>query len=80
MLWRYAGEPAVSGTLASFKDADALSDWAVPVMRWACSTGLISGINGVLAPQQIATRAQAAAMLYRFCGRCVKQEHKNSRS
>lgn len=67
MLWRYAGEPAVSGAVTGFTDAGKISDWAADAMAWAVENGLLNGVNdGRLAPQSTATRAQVAAILTRF--------------
>ena len=74
MLWRYAGYAGMdvsageeTGILA-YDDASAVSEWAATAMGWACGTGIINGINGKLQPQGYATRAQLAAILYRFLG------------
>ena len=72
MLLRYAvaqGLDAVSLAehLDGFADGGAVSDWAVSAMNWAVGTGLINGMDGKLAPQSGATRAQTAAILARFC-------------
>ena len=67
MLYRYAGEPEVTGSITGFSDADKISDWATDAMFWATQTGLIGGMgDGRLAPQGTATRAQVAAILARF--------------
>ena len=67
MLWRYAGEPASSYSLASFTDANSVSDWAETAMAWAVEHGIITGMTDTtLVPQGSATRAQCAAMLMRF--------------
>ena len=67
MLWRYAGEPAVSGGLSSWSDAASVSDWAQDAMVWALDEGIITGVTAVtLAPQGTATRAQCAAILMRY--------------
>ncbi len=66
MLWSYAGRPAASGSLSSYPDAAAVSDWAVEAMSWAVDNGMISGENGMLNPQGNATRAQVATILMRF--------------
>ena len=67
MLYRYAGQPASSGTLSGYTDGDKVSDWAVQAMGWAVNEGLISGGgNHTLDPQGQATRAQVAAILQRF--------------
>ena len=67
MLYRYAGEPEVSGNLSAYTDASSISDWAQDAMTWAVSNGIITGVTATtLEPQGTATRAQAAAMLMRF--------------
>lgn len=67
MLYRYAGEPAVSGTITGFTDAAAVSGWAQDAMLWAIENGLISGMgDGSLNPQGNATHAQVATILARF--------------
>lgn len=66
MLYRYAGSPAVSGTITGFVDAASVSDWALDAMTWAVENGIITGSNGKLNPQSNATRAEVAAMLMRF--------------
>ena len=67
MLWRYAGEPAVSGGLSSWSDAASVSDWAQDAMVWALDEGIITGVTAVtLDPQGTATRAQCAAILMRY--------------
>lgn len=67
MLWRYAGEPAVSGGLSSWRDAASVSDWASDAMVWALDEGIITGVTAVtLDPQGTATRAQCAAILMRY--------------
>lgn len=66
MLCRYVkGEP--NGSIAGYEDVGDVSTWALDAMRWACGTGIISGMNGKLNPQGKATRAQVATMLMRFC-------------
>ena len=66
MLYRYAGSPAVSGTITGFADVASVSDWALDAMTWAVENGIITGSNGKLNPQSNATRAEVAAMLMRF--------------
>lgn len=67
MLYRYAGSPAVSGSLNQFSDVSSVSNYATDAMAWAVQNGLISGMgNDTLAPQGQATRAQVAAILQRF--------------
>ena len=71
MLCRYAQysgdavEP--SRSLADFNDADQVSTWAKDAMRWAVSSGILTGKPGKrLDPQGTATRAEIATMLRRF--------------
>ena len=66
MLYRYAGSPAVSGTLTGFQDSDAVNVYAAQAMVWAVENGIIQGDNGMLRPQDAATRAQVAAILSRL--------------
>lgn len=67
MLYRYAGEPTVSGSLSAFTDAGSVSGWANDAMLWATQNGIITGVTSTtIDPQGTATRAQAAAMLMRF--------------
>ncbi|MDR0862866.1 MAG: S-layer homology domain-containing protein [Oscillospiraceae bacterium] len=69
MLYRYAGSPAVVGTLEAsvLKDADKVSDYAKDALAWAISVGIIKGDDtGNINPQGNATRAEVAAILHRF--------------
>ena len=67
MLYRYAGEPTVTGDLDGFKDAGQVGDWAEEAITWAVEEGIIDGMTPTtLEPTGTATRAQAAAMLQRF--------------
>ena len=73
ILYRYAvykGMDAVTLTeeLGRFTDRDACAAYAVPALQWAVHEGLIHGMTDTtLAPKGSATRAQAAAILARFC-------------
>ena len=72
ILYRYARYKGCStsalGDLSVFTDGDKVSDWARGPMVWANGCGLINGKGGgVLDPQGSATRAEAAAILMRFC-------------
>lgn len=51
-------------TLSDFYDADEISPWAEDAMRLLVEKGFISGSGGKLLPQDTATRAQMAQMLY----------------
>ncbi len=66
MLYRLAGEPAVSGTITA-PDASSVSTWAADAMTWAMNIGLVEGDeNGAVTPTATATRAQAAALIMRY--------------
>ena len=67
MLYRYAGEPVVSGSLTGWADAASVSDWAGSAMTWAVNRGIITGATeSTLAPADGATRAQCATILMRY--------------
>ena len=67
MLYRYCGEPAVTGDLSAYKDAASVSKYAVNAMVWAVQTGVITGRTAdTLAPKGLATRAELATILHRF--------------
>ena len=66
MLYRLAGEPAVSGTITA-PDAASVSTWAQSAMTWAMNIGLVEGDeNGAVTPTATSTRAQAAALIMRY--------------
>lgn len=76
ILYGYTAKyaPAFTGggtSLGQFPDAGSVANWAYAAMNWAVGNGLISGIesDGVtyLAPQGSATRAQASAIIMRYC-------------
>ena len=63
-LWRAAGSPAVN-YLMPFTDVDESAYYAEAV-RWAASTGIVTGLTETaFDPNGACTRAQAAAMIYR---------------
>lgn len=68
VLWRYNGSPAGEGSnLDGFKDSGNVSSYASSAVNWAVGEGIINGVaDDVLAPSGTATRAQTAAMLYRY--------------
>ncbi len=54
--------------ILSYSDALQISEYAVSAFQWACGADIVSGNTaGYLEPQGLATRAQAAAILHRFC-------------
>ena len=76
ILYGYTAKyaPAFTGggtSLGQFPDAGSVANWAYTAMSWAVGNGLISGMGsgGVsyLAPQGSATRAQASAIIMRYC-------------
>ena len=57
-----------SADLSQYADASAVSGWALEALQWANAAGLINGRTAAaLAPQGETTRAEAAAILMRFC-------------
>ena len=60
--------PMVNGTeLSSYSDSSSVSSWAVSGMEKAVQAGIVSGMTAdTLASQADATRAQAAAMVYKL--------------
>ena len=53
--------------LGDYKDADAVSSWAKTAMQWAVADGILVGVSeDTLAPQDDASRAQLATVLYRL--------------
>ncbi len=75
ILYRYvAGEgardPGTDEILNGFPDASTVSTYARTALAWAVSQGLVNGVltdgNFYLKPQGSATRAQCAAVLYRW--------------
>ena len=72
ILYRYTlyrGQDVSAGettSLTGYGDAQAVSSYALPAMRWACGMGILQGANGKLNPSGLATRAQLAAMLHRY--------------
>ena len=71
MLYRYrqltSATPAKLNALDSFRDADSISSWAEEPMRWAVTSGFLSGVSATqLSPNGSADRAQLATILMRF--------------
>lgn len=55
------------GNAAAFPDGDTVSAYAADAVDWAIGNGLLQGDGGLLFPGGGADRAQAAAVLMRFC-------------
>lgn len=75
MLYRFAQEQGYDVSIGentnilSYTDVADLSEYAISAMQWAVGAGIINGTGdgSTLSPKGQATRAQAAAMLMRFC-------------
>jgi len=68
ILYRYAGSPKVStDNLKAFGDATDISAYATDAYAWAYQSGVITkNETATLKPQDRATRAEAAEMLYGY--------------
>ena len=71
MLYRYRqltmATPALMDALSPFRDASLISSWAEEPMRWAVTSGVITGTSSTrLSPDGSANRAQMATILMRF--------------
>jgi len=73
ILWRYAKYVSINTSgenedSLGFNDADEVSDWALPAMQWASSTGMVEGKPGnLLDPIGGARRCETATLMMRFC-------------
>lgn len=72
IFYRYASYKGVNTkvgedtNILSYSDASTMSEYAIPSLQWACGSGLMQGTGNRLMPTGSATRAQVAAVLYRF--------------
>ena len=83
LLYRFAGykgyDVSIGGDtdILRFTDGAAVGGYAVPAMRWACGSGLITGARRdggmALAPRDTTTRAQTATLLMRFQSTFAKE-------
>ena len=65
-LWRYAGMPGSNLQSSPFRDVH-IGDYYYYAVLWAYENGIIKGtLDGSFAPASTVTRAQLAAMLYRY--------------
>ncbi len=65
VLWRMAEEPVVNYAM-TFDDVDE-GLWYSEAVRWAASEGIVTGYDdGSFGPNDLVTREQLAAMLYRY--------------
>ena len=76
MFWRYCGSPKANATLVGFNDANKINDYAKEAMAWAVEKGIIIGKgNGLLAPNDNVTRAEAATILMAYYKEYVNKKH-----
>ena len=83
LLYRFAGykgyDVGIGGDtdILRFVDGAAVGGYAVPAMRWACGSGLMTGAQRdggmALAPRDTTTRAQTATLLTRFQSAFAKE-------
>ena len=65
ILWRLAGSPVVNYAMR-YADADE-GAWYGEAVRWAASTGVVTGYTeSSFGPNDAITREQLAAILYRY--------------
>lgn len=71
MLFNYANKAGLDTSaradVSGMENADAVSSWATEAVQWAVAEGILKGVDNTdLAPQGLATRAQAAAFMQRY--------------
>ncbi|MDR3208098.1 MAG: S-layer homology domain-containing protein [Oscillospiraceae bacterium] len=71
VLYNYAKakgwDVSAANGLAAFEDADEISDWALPALKWAVAVGLLKGrTETTTVPAGSSTRAELATLLKRF--------------
>ena len=71
-MHRYASSKMLNMTVTgnlydSFSDRGSVSSFAVDAMRWAVSREVIRGSGGRLNPQNTATRAEVAQIIFNYC-------------
>ena len=71
ILYRFAGrngyDTAARADLSGYPDVGTVADYAAEAMAWAAAEGIIGGTTqGTLNPGGTASRAQFAAILYRW--------------
>ena len=72
MLYRYSQrkglDVSAGAALTGFADAGAVSEYALPAVEWAVACGLLRGDDACcIRPAAFAARAEAAALLHRYC-------------
>ncbi len=70
IFYRYADGKSADADFTRFEDGEKVSAWAKDALQWAIETGLVGGsADGgklYLNPKNSATRAQVAAIFYRY--------------
>ena len=66
VLYRLAGEPAITGTLEDYPYAPKVSASGKDAVTWAWNSGLITEKECVWYPTQAVSRAQVALLLMRY--------------
>ena len=79
IFYRYAGyknyDTEARAALDKFADYKEISSYAQTALSWANAEELVNGVSGsLLSPKGSATRAEAAAILTRFCQEIVNIE------
>lgn len=65
-LYRFAGQPATTGSTAGFKDAQFIAAAYQTAVAWAAEEGITTGYNdGTFRPNADCSRAQVVTFLYR---------------
>ena len=76
MLWKYCGSPKANAMLVGFNDTNEIDDYAKEAMAWAVEEGIIIGKgNGLLAPNDNVTRAEAATILMAYYKKYENKKH-----
>lgn len=66
MMHNLAGNPEPKGEPAGYQDWNDVPEWGKNAVAWAVEKGIVSGNAGKLRPNDVCTRAEAAAMLVSF--------------
>ena len=73
ILWNREGRPAADTEL-TFKDTDA-NGWYAGAVRWALQKGILTGYSAdAFGPNDVLTRQQLAAILYRYGGAAASSD------
>lgn len=69
MMWRFLGAHEYEADLSRFSDVDEIPGWsgAREAIEWAVDAGVMQGSDGQLNPNGIATRAEIAQLMMKFC-------------